>query len=66
MHAREQPVHVHGGVPVVAAVKRGMELARVQFFPGPRKQVGHVTRVLAPYVRQRDSGERAGLLFSHL
>jgi len=25
-----------------------------------------VTRVLAPYVRQSDSGERAGLLFSHL
>src|SRR6185436_7830349 len=63
--ARQSPVHVDRGMPVVAAVERRVELALIERLAWRLEQVADMPRILAGHIRQRSAGERSRLLFSH-
>ena len=59
--ARQQPVAVHGGMPVVAAVKGGREFAG-RLHVGIRiERVGDLVRILLVNAVERQAGEARGL-----
>jgi hypothetical protein len=48
-------VHVYGGVPVVAAIERGMEAAMVEGVRGTCEQMIQLVRVGTRDIRERDA-----------
>ena len=59
-HSHQQPVHVHGRVPVVAAVKRRMHFARRQVAVRRCQKVIELARIFAHHVGERDARKTAG------
>ena len=59
-HVDQQPVHVHAGVPVVAAVKRGMQHARRREIGVAAEHMIGFARIFADDVRKRDVGDARG------
>src|SRR5205085_6408363 len=59
----EEPMHVYGRVPVIAAIERRMKDPLTRFVVGVRREVLDVPRVLAHDVRERDACQAGRELF---
>src|SRR3954462_4382712 len=64
-HAREQPMGVHRGMPVVAAVERRMQLARPLQVRGALHDMARLAGKLALEGCERESSEALGLRGIH-
>src|SRR5262249_37711008 len=66
VQANEHPVAMHGRMPVVAAVKRGVQGLRSLNIGRPAHDMVGLVRVLPVDSLERKPGERRGLLFRQL